>query len=214
VNSQSTPSINEGWTQIRAGVSLIIWSKLAKWDTQKLEFVPTNKDEFEKTANGWRQVHNEFGRLICWVAFGVGSEYLVKGICILNNQIQTEHRNVIRFPNEHESVQDWAQKVCQTPINPSVLETANSFGTFGTLVEPVKQILANNSLTERDLTVAAIKLLYKTFRNRDAHQYTQNVRAFHFHTVPLVFVPAFNILLATAKQQDLKAFSACVQDVF
>jgi hypothetical protein len=61
---------------------------------------------------------------------------------------------------------------------------------------------------ERERTAAAIKLLASRFRNRDAHTYAKNVRAFHFYLVPNLFVPALNQLLSSIDQTALHAQAA------
>ena len=76
-------SPHEGWQQIRAGVALIQWSKLASWDGEKARFEPSSQDEFEAWAG---KIHQDFGRLICWIAFSVGSEYLIKGVCLVKGE--------------------------------------------------------------------------------------------------------------------------------
>jgi hypothetical protein len=57
---------------------------------------------------------------------------------------------------------------------------------------------------EKDFVYASIDLLRGTIRNRDAHRYAQNERAIHFHLVPNLLVPAFNILLATLDEDALR----------
>ena len=71
--------IEEGWRQVEAGVSLIVWSRLAFWDAQNVSLAASKEADFESRA-GHKGVHGRFGRLICWIAFGVGGEYLAKGI--------------------------------------------------------------------------------------------------------------------------------------
>src|SRR4051812_29258676 len=51
---------------------------------------------------------------------------------------------------------------------------------------------------------AAYKYLASAIRNRDAHRYERDVRAGHFLAVPLLFIPAFNALLATLDEASLK----------
>lgn len=189
---------DEGWRQIRAGVALIIWSRLVEWNADSLTFASVDKVSFESSH---AQVHHEFGRLICWIAFGVGSEYLVKGACLLNGRDlrRDAGAKVIRLPSFGEDIEEWIRLV--NTNDPRVHERDVSSGTLGTL--PVGQILKPGR--ERDLVLASIKLLASTIRNRDAHRYAQNVRGFHFHVVESLFVPAFNTLLASLDQAKLRA---------
>jgi hypothetical protein len=62
--------LEEGWQRIRAGLALIVWSRRASRNEQALDVVAAAKDKFESAA-GHEEVHKEFGRLICWIAFGV-----------------------------------------------------------------------------------------------------------------------------------------------
>ena len=163
--------LDEGWRQIRAGVALITWSRLASWDGEKCALVAANKHDFE-SVSGHRAVHKEFGRLICWIAFGVGGEYLVKGACLLNGRdLNHDDAKVIRPPSSGENIEEWIRLV--NANDPGIRNLDVNFGTLGTL--PVDKILKPGR--ERDLVSASIKLLANTIRNRDAHRYAQNVRA-------------------------------------
>jgi hypothetical protein len=86
---QTTSEIIEnGWRQIRAGLGLIVWSRLASWNQLELTLAPADNSEFESNV-GWRVVHDEFGRLLCWIAFSVGSEYIAKGTFMSRGQDST-----------------------------------------------------------------------------------------------------------------------------
>jgi len=190
----------EGWQQVRAGIALIVWSRLASWDTQELVLVEAKENEFE-SAMGHEQIHNEFGRLICWIAFSVGSEYLAKGVCLLNDQdilSKKKNQTAIRPPLRDEDIESWIALVNNNDV--SIREPDLKFETLANLhVEKIVEVGPN-----RDLVEASIKLLASAIRNRDAHRYARNVRAFHFHTVKTLFVPAFNILLKLLNQEELR----------
>ncbi len=53
---------DDGWRQVRAGVSLIACSRLARFDAKRLVFRASEEHEFE-FVSGHREVHKEFGRL-------------------------------------------------------------------------------------------------------------------------------------------------------
>ncbi len=188
--------VDEGWQQVRAGLALIQWSRLARWDRERLALIAHKEEEFESAA-GHKQVHGEFGRLICWIAFGVGSEYLLKGVCPLKGVDLGRTTKVIRPPFRGEDVTSWARLV--RAKDTSVVQDEVSFGTLGTL--PVQEILQDGD--KKNMALASIELLAKTIRNRDAHRYARNVRSFHFHTVESLFVPALNAVLASLNQHDL-----------
>ncbi len=188
----------DGWRQIRAGVSLIVWSRLARFDETRLAFVASEEHEFE-SSSGHPEVHKEFGRLICWIAFSVGGEYLAKGACLLKGRDLTMQVRVIRPPSWDEDLQAWSRLV--NAKDPRVQVDDVSLGTLGHV--PVNSILEPGP--DRELTSATIRFLASAIRNRDAHRYAPNVRAAHFRAVPLVFVPAFNILLRAFEQAEVKA---------
>ena len=100
----------EGWRQLRAGLELIIWSKLASWDQIALRLVPANGDHFEFHASGWRE-RGERGRVICWITFGVGAEYLAKGVVMAKGHDLTRQEGVIRIPLPAENIDEWVQLV-------------------------------------------------------------------------------------------------------
>lgn len=197
--SSSTPHkwFGEGWQQIRAGVTLILWSRLAFWNEQSLAFVAAKEAEFE-SATGHKGVHEELGRLICWIAFSVGSEYLAKGACLLNGYDLSKDAKVTRPPSLGENIEDWIALVIAD--KPAVNEHDLSFGTLGNL--PLQKIIKADR--ERNLVLASYKFLASSIRNRDAHRYTRDVRAFHFHVVERLFIPAFNILLRSLDQSELR----------
>jgi len=189
--------IEEGWRQIEAGLALIVCSRLASWDAKNLILVASKETEFESRA-GHKEVHGQFGRLICWIAFGVGTEYLAKGVCILNGCDLSRQAKCIRPPQPGEDIENWILLVKEE--DPSISESEIGFGTLGKL--PLEQIVKPGR--EQDLVLASIKLLASTIRNRDAHRYAHNVRTFHFHLVRRLFIPAFNILLASLDKGELR----------
>jgi hypothetical protein len=187
-----------GWEQVRAGTALIEWSKLARWDRKRLVLVAVKEEDFEPA--GHQAVHKEFGRLICWITFALGSEYLAKGVCLLKGQKLSKCKKVIRPPSVGEDINTWVRMVKSK--DPSIFESDVSFGTLDDANRILEKILKDRS--EKDLTLASLDLLRSTIRNRDAHRYARNVRAFHFHTVERLLVPALNTLLASLNQDGLR----------
>jgi hypothetical protein len=179
----------EGWRQVRAGVSLIVWSRLAVFDKNSGLLRAADETDFESGEEGHRALGAEYGRLICWLSFSVGTEYLTKGVCLLKGELSTKPVTVVRPPDWNEEVAVWVQRV--NANDPSAKAEDTSFGTFKDAQVRTITGLGN----KRALVEAALKLLASTIRNRDAHRYQPNVRAGHFLAVPRVFVPAFNALL-------------------
>lgn len=190
--------LDEGWRQVQAGLTLMLWSTLASWDSDSLLLVAANETDFE-SSEGHQTVHPEIGRLICWLAFSTGAEYLVKGMCFVKGLDLAKDTQVVRVPSWGEDLATWVR--CVNANDPSSREKDVQFGTLGRL--PLGAAL--KGLPERDLVLAAVKLLASTIRNRDAHRYTKNVRAFHFHVLAKVLVPAFNAILASIDQTELRA---------
>lgn len=192
---------NPAWEQIRAGVGLMVWSKLAKWDVAHLRFLAAEEDAFEVSDSGHKEVHGEFGRLICWIVFSVGSEYLVKGVCSVNGMIPTS-KPVLQIPSPGDDIDTWIQRVINRDA--AIREHVTNSGGLGKANEYVRSSLKLPP-REKDFAYASIDLLRGTIRNRDAHRYAQNERAIHFHLVPNLLVPAFNILLGTLDEDALRS---------
>lgn len=193
----------DAWRQIQAGASLVAWSRLARWNPQTLSFAPVGQDAFEADHAG---VHRSYGRLICWLAFAVGAEYLCKGVCLLKDLpvFEKKPKKVIRPPQTGDDLQQWVSLVNQEKDGaPAVQQEDRRTKTLTQMVDQVRQIaeLGGN----RDLVAASMKLLASTIRNRDAHRYAQNVRSFHFSAVRDLFVPSLNALLGVLDRKELES---------
>lgn len=194
------PNTTTGWEQIRAGIELVKWSQLAHWDKNALCFTATNKAAFEPT--GHLQVHEKYGRLICWITFGVGSEYLAKGVSLLNGCNLTSNSQGIRAPKEYEDINHWSKMVISN--DPAVKTSRNlNLGTFKNMQNKWDKILKGKPKADRNKVKASFKLLAEEIRNRDAHYFEPDVRALNFDDVERLFIPAFNILLNTLDQGEL-----------
>lgn len=193
--------MDKGWGQVKAGVALIRWSRLASWDAKQGSLVAAEEAVFKLHHKG---LHKEFGRLLCWIAFSVGAEYLIKGICLLNGHNLSEKVDVIRVPSPDEDIRDWVSLVIGK--DPSICLQDCSFGMLGKTRTHIKYLLEEiqTEERERDLVLAGIDLLTKTIRNRDAHRYVWDVRGLHFHVVEKLFVPAFNILLGSLCEDEVR----------
>jgi len=192
--------VDEGWRQVKAGLALLSWSKLVSWDTSALGLVAGSQDDFE-SPSGHRKVHEKFGRLICWVTFSTGAEYLAKGVCLLKRQELVKPKEVIRIPTEEESIDAWVEGV--NADDPASKEPGTNCGTLGDLPPRLGSMLEHNR--DRPLVLAAFKLLASAIRNRDAHRYAENTRAFHFHVVRSLLAPALNVLLQSLDPDELRA---------
>jgi hypothetical protein len=160
----------DGKLQVTAAVSLLEFSRLVQWDAVSTEFTAVPPEPFESY---WSAIDPVFGRLICWINFSAGAEFLAKGVCLL--------RDV---------------EICQPKG-----ETRN-FGTLGDLwngkVAALKRLCdaIKAEPNQQKSLVAAYKELGSAIRNRDAHAYVPNVRNANFHLVSDRFVPCFNLLVS------------------
>ena len=186
----------DGWQQVRAGLALIECSKLASWQESDASLVAATASTVERMV---AKTHSEFGRVISWVVFSVGCEYVLKGACLVRGFITTTSKRVLRAPTSGEDLATWVKHALAG--DNSVLEPVVTTGTFGEL--PILKLVSGSP--QCDLAAAAFHLLRESMRNRDAHQYVQNVRAAHFQAVPNLFVPALNVVLRSLDQTVLRS---------
>ena len=180
---------------VESGHSLIVWSRLVKWDATNLRFVPTEEACFERYQ---KSVHPTLGRLLCWLAFSVGSEYLLKGVLKANSLLETQEPEWVFRPPEHsESLDEWAKAVVDK--SPTMKYEAAKYKTLGKLAQEIA-CLRRIDQALRIKTQAAFMYLNSTIRNRDAHQYKAGVRAGDFWLLEPLFVPALNALISTLEQ--------------
>ena len=170
-----------GWQNLRAGISLISWSKLAIWDKDNLKLI-ANEDKQLATYEGFKDVHNEYGRVICWVTFSVGAEYLVKGYYILEKQM----KGMQVYDKKGEEVTE--RYIINAPLL-KLLLIIDNFIEQGTESQTIKKSLHH---------------LRKFIRNRDIHSYEKDVRGNNLYLVKNKFLPAFNLMLASLDQSGLE----------
>lgn len=188
---------DDGRLQVTAAISLLEKSLLVEWDSIAACFTPIQKDQFEQA---WRQdVDPVFGRLICWIMFAAGSEFLAKGVCLVRGiEIRTE-REVPCHPSE--PIQHWAPKF-QKDSHVGGMMMTTFFGTLSDLTTnkgsetPLSRLCTEVCAThkQKELLLASYDLLRKTIRNRDAHAYVPNVRDLHHSLVAEMFCQCFNLL--------------------
>lgn len=185
----------DGWQQVRAGLALIELSHLASWRGSDARLVAASADRFEQTA---ATTHIEFGRVMSWVLFSVGCEYVLKGACLVRELMGTGSKFVLRSPASEDDLVGWVAAALDS--HASVQEEVVTTGTLVKL--PIAKLVAGSP--EKDLAMAAFKLL-RDMRNRDAHHYAQNVRALQFQAVPKLLVPLLNVALRSLDQARLCA---------
>jgi len=164
----------DGKLQVTAAVSLLEFSRLVQWDAGSTEFTAVPHESFESY---WRtDVDPVFGRLICWINFSAGAEFLAKGICLLRDvEIRQPKGETTHFGTLRNLYEDRPPKVAA-----------------------LKRLCAavNAKVDQQELLLAVYRLLASDIRNRDAHAYVPNVRDAHFNLVPARFAPCFNLLVS------------------
>ena len=203
----------EGQLQLTSAISLLEFSGLVGWDNETARFLPVEQLEFDLY---WERVRKVFGRLICWIIFSAGAEFLAKGVCLLNEIDIRNPRQQDRPTNPSGELEGWIAQYFDDPMGVT-LETPSDFRDLGALVtlrpagskpggnkkkhksndQFLKQLCEKKHANAEDQTrvLVAYDFLRRTIRNRDAHAYRPNRRDDNFYLIPELFVKAFNILL-------------------
>lgn len=187
--------------QILAGVSLLHSSRLIRWSDEHLRFEPTDHETFEATA--FSDLDPCFGRLMRWMLFASGAEFIGKGLCLAHGIDLRTAQRVPNYPLTPHDVADWLGAVSEDRWKTTSIPVTH-FGQLGQLTKGkgdatahferlVKKTKASGD--EKRLLFASYRLLTMTIRNRDAHAYVPNVRDSHFWIVQDVFMPALNLLV-------------------
>lgn len=192
----------DGRLQVTAAASLLEASLLVRWNPVFAQFTPAPRDEFESLWQ--RDIDPVFGRLICWISFSAGAEFLAKGVCLLNGvdiRLPKSPKKVPAYPSS--DLPSWIADFRRDWRSHGILNTTN-FGTLGNLVGEnsrpgfdLKQLCVTVGARpdQEELLLAAYDFLARTIRNRDAHAYVPNVRDHHHSLVPDLFATSFNLLL-------------------
>mgnify|MGYP001358436437 CR=1 FL=1 len=192
---------DDGRLQIVAGTRLLEFSGLVQWDSVNSRFICIAKHEFEQS---WQSnLDPDFGRLISWIMFSAGAEFLAKGVCLVNGIEFRKEQQVPDYPSG--SIQGWASKVQDDWHACGTIETTN-FGMLGDLTAkeskkkisgPLRRLCDKSkaAIDQRALLLSAYTLLHKTIRNRDVHAYVPNVRSDHHSVVSELFCPCFKLLM-------------------
>ena len=185
---------------VEAGISAISFSGLARWDTSKSKFTPTNDDEwFEEYCGAF----GPYGRWICWTLFSVGAENVIKAACVQNGyQPRTEYLPY-SLPNQGASWLDSQEKLTfikqagkpqSAPADVEDTERLN-YRALEYLLRVELPKLDMAGLEE--VVSGGLRLLVDVVRNRDAHTYQPLQRQSNFYLVSQIFVPCLNIVLGT-----------------
>lgn len=188
----------DGRLQITAGLALLETSKLVEWKLDTERFDSVTQGDFECAL---KHFHPVFGRVICWIIFSAGAEFLAKGVC-LRHEIRIRAQDCVpAYPTP--DVATWLETFQNG--SPGTLPTTN-FGAIGNLYNGHLQSLCQSqkvgaTKNEQRRLLAAYELLGRTIRNRDAHAYVPKKRDSHFYLVRELFIPAVNDLLLWTQLQ-------------
>lgn len=176
--------------QVTAGVHLLEFSGLVRWNSHAGRFSPITRDEFESAS---KHLDFVFGRLISWINFSAGAEFLAKGVCLVCKVDLRTDKLVPAYPST--DLNAWVKQF--QPSAQGTLCTTN-FGAIGQLYKKHLKSLCDKraTATERQQLLAAYELLGSTIRNRDAHAYVPNVRDSHFGLVSELFAGCLDLLVS------------------
>ncbi len=168
------PQSNET-LQVVAGIRLLAWSHLVRWDDGARQFYARSFDDF---SAWWKHIEPTFGRLICWIQFAAGAEHLAKGVCLLCGQVN-------RLIDDRGYPLTIGGLTYENPKKKK-LSVFRYIGTKGLDSEKI---------------IEGYRYLASKHRNRDINYYVKNIRDDHFHEVREIFVPCFNILIGVVPDQ-------------
>ncbi len=187
--------MNQGQRSLlHAGIELLTRSRLVNWDKAAHRFVAPDVNPLaEFSKNG------PFGRLMSWILFSVGAEYILKAVCKENDIASPIEKALgIEYP-ESGDIAEWARRVSARSSGDTVsgaITTDEFYKPLGNYVRSHIRPLAEKLELEDedgDLLYAGYKLL-AVIRNRDVHTYESDVRNSNFRLIGEVFVPCLNLL--------------------
>ena len=102
--------------QVLAGVSLLHSSRLVRWSDEDAQFEHVEHETFESTA--FADLDPHFGRLIRWMLFASGAEFLGKGLCLLHGiDLRTEQDAPAYPPTQlPDDVSRWISAMSANPL--------------------------------------------------------------------------------------------------
>ncbi|MDY0744803.1 hypothetical protein SNE35_09805 [Paucibacter sp. R3-3] len=198
----------DGVRQIAAGLALLEASHLIHYDHAGQKFQHVSESDFEHAAHA---MHPIFGRIMLWLLFSTGSEFLLKGALILTGKLVPSMKDKLAIPpKEVASTSAWMDSV----VGGSAAKvSARNYGTIGGMAASLKSLCDEHPGAGAQQVIVTFKLLGDAIRNRDSHAYVQGVRAAHFHMTS-EFSAAYSTLLswlppeAISEAQELKESGA------
>jgi hypothetical protein len=177
--------------QISAGICLIVQSGLLKLSEEN-KFSVQEIHQFENFAN---EKHPKFGRIMCWILFSTGVEYLCKGYLISKKSLTPTKAEKIKLAKESEINKDWTEKVLAR--DDKVVIVNEIYDQLGGVTQRIASVLIKKSEISSDIankTRSVLGMFTDAIRNRDAHAYMEDVRKDHFElTKPIC--EALNVVM-------------------
>jgi hypothetical protein len=198
-NDNSPPNYDrttDGRRQLAAAFAFLEESGLLQWNARNFKFESSHEQIFEKKA---KALHPRFGRVMLWVLFSAGAEYLAKGAVILTGHFTPLSKDKISLKNTPWTG-EWFQEVIG---NTAAKLSAPYYLTLGNgqLDGALMQLCGAHP--DADRVRAAFKVIADAIRNRDAHAYIKGVRADH-HYLTSEFAKAFTALLSCLDPDDVR----------
>lgn len=179
---------------LHAGIELLTRSSLVNWDKAARRFEAPDVNPLEEFSK-----NGPFGRLMSWILFSVGAEYILKAACKEHDIASPMEKALgIEYP-ESGDIAEWARLVSARTSGDTVsgeITTDEFYSPLGKYVRLHIRPLAEKLELEDedgDLLYAGYRLL-AVIRNRDVHTYERDVRNANFYLIGDVFVPCLNLL--------------------
>src|SRR5882724_10145013 len=115
----------DGRLQVTAGAALLPRSRLVEWNRETIVFTPVPRETFEYSLQ--MDVDPALGRLMCWILFSAGAEFLLKRLCLLHG-IEIGDSDVSQYPVG--DIDEWALAYNHDWRSRGVM-TVTTFGTLG-----------------------------------------------------------------------------------
>src|SRR5437016_9784663 len=126
------------YLQFEAALSLLEYSRLTVIRGPVIHFEPTDSGQFE---NHWPTIHPAFGRLLCWISFSIGAEYLAKVAGIQQGVLSPKPGPVIQPPTQGDLANWAAQIVSGKPPEQEIQYQGQMTGLCGKIHDPVSDNL-------------------------------------------------------------------------
>ena len=157
-------AMTDGILQVAAAVALLENSRLVGLIPERCEFVPVTGEAFESS---WRRdVDPVFGRVICWISFAAGAEFLAKGTCLARGVQIRKPKRVPAYPTT--SIEEWVPQFLKPGGSYDKMHVTD-FGTLSNLTQDGAALTklcatVNADAADKGFLLAGYKLLQMSIR--------------------------------------------------